>query len=54
VSLSGDGSRVAIGAPGYLGGADGGLVRVYAFSGGEWGQVGADIIGEATDSPDSF
>jgi hypothetical protein len=54
VSLSGDGSRVAIGAPGYSGGADDGLVRVYAFASGAWGQVGADIDGGAAYSFASF
>ena len=48
VSLSEDGSRVAIGAI-YNDGTDtsAGHVRVYAESGGTWTQVGADIDGEA-------
>ncbi len=48
VSLSSDGSRVAIGAPRNDGtGPDAGHVRVYEFVGGTWNQVGADIDGEA-------
>jgi len=48
VSLSGDGSVVAIGAPYNDGnGTDAGHVRVYQNVGGTWAQVGADIDGEA-------
>ena len=48
VSMSSDGSRVAIGAWANDGnGTDAGHVRVYAESGGTWTQVGADIDGEA-------
>ena len=48
VSMSADGTRVAIGATGNDGtGSDAGHVRVYAESGGTWTQVGADIDGEA-------
>jgi hypothetical protein len=48
VSLSSDGSVVAIGATGNDGtGADAGHVRVYAWSGSAWVQRGADIDGEA-------
>jgi hypothetical protein len=55
VSLSGDGSMVAIGAPMNAGGnANAGHVRVYAFASGAWGQVGDDIDGEDTDSPDAI
>jgi hypothetical protein len=51
VSLSADGSRVAIGAPS---GNDGngtlsGHVRIYEYSGGSWIQLGSDIDGEAAD-----
>jgi hypothetical protein len=48
VSMSSDGTRVAIGAP-YNDGTDtdAGHVRVYAESGGTWTQVGEDIDGEA-------
>ena len=44
VSLSADGSRVAIGAP-----SNGGTghVRVYEWSGSSWTKLGADIDGEA-------
>ena len=48
VSLSADGSRVAIGAElNDGGGAYSGHVRVYELSGSSWTQVGADIDGEA-------
>ncbi len=48
VSMSADGSRVAIGAPANDGsGPDAGHVRVYDSVGGRWTQVGADIDGEA-------
>ena len=48
VSLSSDGSRVAIGAPANDGNGDAaGHVRVYTLTGGAWVQVGADIDGEA-------
>jgi hypothetical protein len=49
VSLSSDGSRVAIGASGNdANGTNSGHVRVYEYSSGSvWGQVGADIDGEA-------
>jgi len=48
VSMSSDGTRVAIGATGNDGNGNGaGHVRVYAESGGTWTQVGADIDGEA-------
>ncbi|MEM6337524.1 MAG: hypothetical protein AAF752_13220, partial [Bacteroidota bacterium] len=52
VSISPDGSRVAIGSPQNNGPDDGtvdgiGQVRVYELIGGSWTQVGADIEGEA-------
>ena len=48
VSMSSDGTRVAIGASKNDGTGDkAGHVRVYAESGGTWTQVGADIDGEA-------
>ena len=48
VSLSSDGSRVAIGAYRNDGtDTDSGQVRVYEYSGSSWGQIGADIDGEA-------
>lgn len=46
VSLSSDGSRVAIGAP--KNSSSAGHVRVYEYSGGTWSQLGSDIDGEAT------
>ena len=50
VSLSSDGSRVAIGAPFNDGNGDGsGHVRVYHWSEAAWMQVGADIDGEAVE-----
>jgi len=48
VSLSSDGTRVAIGAINNDGGgSDAGHARVYAFSSGSWTQLGDDIDGEA-------
>jgi hypothetical protein len=49
VSLSGDGSVVAIGAPLHNGaaGVDSGTTRVYTFNGGVWTQRGTDIDGDA-------
>ena len=48
VSLSSDGTVVAIGAPGNDGnGTDSGHVRVYEWNGSAWTQKGADIDGEA-------
>ncbi len=48
VSLSADGSRVAIGASGNDGnGYNSGHVRVYQWDGSAWVQQGADIDGEA-------
>ena len=48
VSLSTDGSIVAIGAPGNDGTGNGaGHVRVYQYASGAWVQLGADIDGEA-------
>ena len=48
VSLSADGTRVAIGAS-YNGSSDAGHVRIYGFSSGTWSQLGQDIDGEAAD-----
>ena len=54
VSLSSDGTRVAIGAPGQVhqwagtGGGDTGYVRIYYESSGSWIQWGSDINGEAS------
>ena len=48
VSLSADGSVVAIGAYGNDGnGIDSGHVRLYAWNGSSWVQRGSDIDGEA-------
>jgi hypothetical protein len=55
VSLSSDGTRVAIGAPGN--GSNGnysGHVRVYEYSGNAWTQVGGDIDGEAAEDQSGF
>ena len=51
VSMSSDGSRVAIGAYGNDGvnGADSGHVRIYDWNGSTWTQLGSDIDGEAAD-----
>jgi hypothetical protein len=49
VSLSADGSRVAIGASANDGnGVDAGHVRVFELTGTTWSQIGGDIDGEAT------
>jgi Flp pilus assembly pilin Flp len=49
VALSGDGTTVAIGAPGNSGinGAYSGHVRVYRNNSGTWTKIGSDIDGEA-------
>jgi len=48
VSLSSDGNRLAIGAPGNdANGSNSGHVRVYQWAGSTWTQLGADIDGEA-------
>ena len=48
VSLSADGSTVAIGAPRNDGnGSNSGHVRIFQYTGGTWTQIGADIDGEA-------
>jgi hypothetical protein len=48
VSLSGNGLRVAIGAPAAGGSSSNpGRVRVYEWSNGAWGRLGANINGEA-------
>ena len=48
VSISADGSRVAIGAPyNDASGSDAGHVRIYEWSGSAWAQLGQDIDGEA-------
>ena len=53
VSLSDDGSRLAVGAAGNDGtGTNAGHVRVFDWSGSAWVQVGSDIDGEA--AGDSF
>jgi WD40 repeat protein len=50
VSLSSDGSRVAIGAYQNDGnGVDAGHVRIYEWSDGAWAQMGNDIDGEAAE-----
>ncbi|MFY0673403.1 MAG: choice-of-anchor D domain-containing protein [Bacteroidia bacterium] len=49
VSLSSDGTIIAIGAPTNDGnGGNSGHVRVYKYSGSSWGQLGGDINGEAS------
>jgi len=55
VSLSADGSRVAIGAPFNNGAAAyAGHVRIYDWNGTAWTQVGADIDGEAAFDQSGF
>ncbi len=49
VSLSGNGNRLAVGAPRNDGGGiDAGHVRTYEFDGLSWNQVGSDIDGESS------
>ena len=49
VSLSADGARVAVGAPGNDGaGSSAGHVRVFAWSGSAWVKLGNNIEGEAS------
>ena len=44
ISLSADGNRLAIGAPGNIGDAEGsGQVRIYQWTGSAWTQLGSDI-----------
>jgi hypothetical protein len=48
VSLSSDGSRIAIGAPYHAGGGlQAGQVRVFRWTGDAWAQMGADLLGRA-------
>ena len=55
VSISSDGSRLAIGALGNDGnGENSGHVRVYQWSGTAWLQLGTDIDGEAADDRSGF
>ena len=50
VSLSGDGNRLAIGAPGNDGnGSNAGHVKIFEWDGVNWSQVGTAIEGEAAD-----
>ena len=46
ISMSSDGSIVAIGSPSPPNGGFKGLTRVYEWSGESWNQLGADILGE--------
>ena len=55
VSLSSDGTRVAIGATlNASNGNNSGHVRVYDYNGNAWTQVGGDIDGEAADDQSGF
>lgn len=60
VSLSSDGSRLAIGAPSNTdgglsgGGSTAGQVRVYAFNGTAWAQLGGDVDGKVAANGDTF
>lgn len=48
VDISKDGNRIVVSASGFDdGGVNKGLVRVYEFSGGNWVQLGQDIIGDS-------
>ena len=46
VSLSNDGTRVAVGSPG----ASGGTAEVFQWSGGNWTRVGPPILGSSTEA----
>ena len=49
VSMSNDGSHLAVGAPGSDdNGTDAGLVQIYEFTGSGWQQKGGDIYGDNT------
>ncbi len=48
VSLSANGSRVAIGAPGSYSSSRSGYVRVYTYDGQSWKQLGSSMNGKAT------
>ena len=55
LSLSSDGTRVAIGAPNIDGTAmNAGHVRIYEYSAGSWTQLGVDIDGEAASDESGF
>ena len=55
VSLSSDGTIIAIGAPYNDGnGSTSGHVRVYEYTSGSWSQLGADIDGEAASDRSGF
>ena len=55
VSLSSDGTRVAIGAYSNDGnGNSSGHVRIYELSGGTWSQLGSDIDGEAANDNSGY
>ena len=56
VSLSADGTRVAVGAPfnDGGGGSNSGRIRVFEFVNGDWTQVCADIDGESDDNRYGF
>jgi len=56
VAMSGDGTRIAIGAMmnDGINGTDSGHVRVYDWDGSSWVQTGNDIYGEAADDRSGF
>ena len=55
VSLSSDGTKVAIGAIGNdANGSQAGHVRVYQLNGSQWTQIGQDILGEAVNDYSGF
>jgi hypothetical protein len=54
VSLSSDGTRVAIGSTSNDAGSDAGHVRIYELSGGTWTQLGSDIDGEAANDNSGY
>ena len=55
VSINGDGTRIAIGAPKNDGnGSNSGHVRVYDYNGSSWNLVGQEIKGEALDDQSGY
>jgi hypothetical protein len=47
ISLSGDGSHIAIGASANVTGSEGGRAEVYAYTGATWEKVDVDLTGDA-------
>lgn len=54
VSLSGDGSRVAVSAVGNLAIGEAGTTRIFEYQNGDWNQIGDEINGEGDDDVSGF